>query len=224
MKKSLFSLLILVSIVASATGQRSALGISIGSGFSSTRNEYSSEAWKQGFIINLEYSWYLTRRLALRTGLAFEKKGSKFDPVWCATGEFENPYNVHFDYYYASIPVLVNLSFGQKIKYNVYAGPYFSRLLRTDLDANDEFRNDVIVEQASNHRAIDFGLSTGTSIDIPIAKNLCIPIELRYNCGLLNTSKERLHHYNVIDNKTYSEDMVVKHNALYLMIGLKANL
>lgn len=224
MKQHLYVLLFFTVCISSGIAQQSSLGISLGSGKSNTRKEVYKELSKQGFILDVSYQRNFFRHFTIKTGLSFEKKGSQQEPFWCATGEEDNPYNVHFDYYYATIPVLPGFVFGKKVKYNFYCGPYFSLLMNTHLSDNDVFRNDVIVEQASNHNPMDFGLTTGTSIEIPISKNVFIPIEIRYNRGLLNTSKERLHYNDILTNETYSEDMVVKHDAWYVMFGLKTYL
>lgn len=222
MKRYFLAILFYLLLAANAVAQQSALGISMGSGISNTYHDnFSKEAGKRAFILDLNYQLTIAQHFTIKSGLSLERKGSQHEPFWCPTGEETNPYNVHFDYSYATVPLLPGVTFGKKIRYNVYCGPYFSFLLKRKLTKNDEFRNDVIVKQASNQKNIDFGLTSGAGIEIPIFNKFFIPIEFRYNLGLMNISNERLYYHEVLLNETYSEDMVVKHTAWYVMIGLK---
>ncbi len=134
--------------------------------------------------ISFQYNW--GKRIALRTNIAYERKGGE--------GEFEFTDNygasigkgvVNLNFDYLTIPVLVRFTFGKRTKYFINGGSYFGYLINQTLvfkgaNSNGESNN------TASYNSLDAGISLGTGIQYPINEKLFLSSEIRGNIGLYN--------------------------------------
>ena len=150
---------------------------------------------------------------SLVTGIGFERKGNALK--WEETdfnGAITGTQYFYFNNDYLTIPVLVRVSFGNKIKYYFNTGFYYGYLRAANLkiDRLDKSTNaPTLINNKSTMNNNDFGFSIGGGIRIKIATKWSIPIEIRSNHGLVNTEKGP-----TIDNA------YIRTNATNLIVGL----
>lgn len=165
-----------------------------------------------GFYGGLTAQLPFTKTWSLVTGIGFERKGS-VAPIQATdfNGLIIGKSNSYFNHDYLTVPVLVRASFGNKIRYFFNAGVYYGYLLaaKFKIPANS-FQSGIFNEDIksimNNH---DLGVSIGGGIRIKIAEKWAIPIEIRSNHGLINTSKTP-----VVNNGS------IKNNATNLIVGV----
>ena len=198
-----------------AQAQRHSIGFLLGSGLTSTKQpEGLGECYIVGYYADFNYQFQLNRFFSLRTGLAYEQKGSQGGILWCPMGEDRNPYNIHFDYSYATLPILVNFHAGKHVIFNTYLGGYYSLLLKTELADYDQFRSDYLVSIADNHNNHDYGIIWGLGIEVPISDRFSIPLEYKKHLGLAN----------ICAGRTEKHVMHQIHEAFYVTLGLRFKL
>ena len=162
-----------------------------------------------GFSTGLSFEYFMSDQFSLKSGLAYEMKGAKSDIL--LTDENGNPSGTDiliFHYNYLTLPVMGSFSTKGKIKFYINAGPYFGFLINQQLKSSRE--NIDITNQS---KRLDFGLSCGFGLKIPIGKKLLLDLGLRENLGLRN-----------ISDVNYNDAARVKTNSFGLLIGLKFKL
>jgi hypothetical protein len=134
--------------------------------------------------ITFQYNW--RKRIALRTNIAYERKGGE--------GEFDFTDNygasigkgvVNLNFDYLTIPVLVRYTFGKRVKYFINGGSYFSYLIKQTLvfkGANSDGESN----NTSSYNRLDVGISLGIGLQYPINEKLILSSEIRGNMGLAN--------------------------------------
>jgi hypothetical protein len=134
--------------------------------------------------ITFQYNW--GKRIALRTNIAYERKGGE--------GEFDFTDNygasigkgvVNLNFDYLTIPVLVRYTFGKRVKYFINGGSYFSYLIKQTLvfkGANSDGESN----NTSSYNRLDVGISLGIGLQYPINEKLILSSEIRGNMGLAN--------------------------------------
>lgn len=197
-----------------ASGQHHFFGLSFGPGYTTTKQpDALPEPAKIGFYVDLNYQYRINRFFKLQSGLAYETKGSNAgNPFWCTVGEDENPYNVHFDYQYLTLPLLANLQFGRQVQFNTYLGGYLSYMIQANARADDNIRNNYILSVAENHNEYDWGMIWGIGIQVNLTEKISVPLDFKNHIGLQNVSKGVDKYGNVLSSF---------HHAYYLTVGLQ---
>ena len=160
-----------------------------------------------GFSGGLFFQYSLSKTFSLRTNISFQRKGtaSNYDAIKDNAGNFLASIPSHSNFDYLTLPILARLTIDKKIKYYINAGPYFGYLLKqTDL-----YKNPSSTIDATNlDQHLDFGISTGLGITMPIKKQYFISFEVRNDLGLFN-----------VNGVPPSDDWIIKTNSLNLLIG-----
>lgn len=158
------------------------------------------------FSAGLAFQYHFSDILSVRTGPSFERKGGTqtytvpaYGPGGLSTTE--EKMRINFDY--VIVPVLVRASFGGGVRFFVNAGPYAGYLLnQTNVDHTK--KKYVYTE---HYKKLDYGVSGGLGIAIPIGDQFDFNVEIRDNFGLANVS----------DNTFYND--VIQHNCASLLVG-----
>jgi hypothetical protein len=162
-----------------------------------------------GYSIGLSFEYFMSDQFSLKSGLAYEMKGAESDIF--LTDNYGNPSGTDiliFHYNYLTLPVMGSFSTKGKVKFYINAGPYFGFLINQKLKSSLE--NTDITNQS---KRLDFGLSCGLGLNIPIGKKLLLDLGLRENLGLKN-----------ISDLNYNYDSRIATNSFGLLIGLKYKL
>jgi hypothetical protein len=164
-----------------------------------------------GFSIGLAFQYNFPKLISIRTNIAFERKGAIAKNK--ASDEFGNPIGeitTHTNFDYLTIPLFARLTIGNKMKFFVNVGPYFSYLIKqtSKTDAINEFPKSK-TDNTSNFTRIDLGLTTGLGAGLPINDKLLITLEIRNNLGLYNISSHPV-----------ANDGTIKTNSTNLLFGI----
>lgn len=191
MKKSLLiSAFIIVSIFSTSVFAQSGrffIGANAGIGVSkvSTLLDYGI-----AYNGNVSIQYKLSDNFSLVSGIGFEQRNSK-DEIH-AIDEQYNSYNFLMRHYYnfVQVPVLFRAEIGNKTKYFINAGPYFSYITNQNtmlLDENTQIISEYSLTDGFNKFVT--GVSFGAGVNIPIADKINLSCELRENLDLSNITK-----------------------------------
>ncbi|HLO58918.1 MAG TPA: porin family protein [Bacteroidales bacterium] len=181
----------------------------------SVTNEYDA---KLDFSGGFSFEYPVTSNFYLKTALGYERKGAKttivlLDEYSMIVGH----QHVKFNFNYLVLPVLVTLYTNGKIKLYVNSGPYFGFLLNQNIyysavGEHPEFEADY----TDYTRRIDWGLSVGFGIQLPIKNNILFETGLTGDFGLTNTSKSELLYSGSIRPNSFGLQFGIKYNSFKL--------
>ena len=147
------------------------------------------------------FKYYISNKIAFRTGLGFEDKGYQFknatftdpggNPI--GTGKFQH----HLQY--ITIPVLAEFTFGKKVQPYINTGFYFGILAKAQ-DIS-KFQSDKVKSDVTQYiNRFDMGFVVGAGINVPIKEKFLFNIDIRNSIGFLRTNKNA----NIFTNKRYN--------------------
>ncbi|HRG38542.1 MAG TPA: porin family protein [Bacteroidia bacterium] len=176
-----------------------------------TGNEIAKEyqQFDVGYSAGLSFQYNFKHILALRSGVALERKGAAIRDVVFTDNNANKLYSAdfHYHYDYMVVPVLLRASFGKKVNVFINAGPYVSYLLQARGTYKDPNEGKVKSDFTNQIKKLDWGASAGLGASIPIKEKLIASIEVRNNLGLYNISD--LPVYNDGSIKTFSSNLLV---------------
>lgn len=199
--KCLFSLLLAISIHTFAFSQDSKFEIGIQGGQNLVTMRHTgytqySYTLKSAFSAGMSIQYNMNKHFSLRVEPGFEKKGydTNYDSTFVENGNITRivkglPITSNFNY--ITIPILLRASIGKKVKYFINAGPYLGILISQNIIYNhnvldyDKPKYNTI----NNYKTLDFGISTGIGMYIPMKNIFALSFEIRNNMGLTNISK-----------------------------------
>lgn len=167
------------------------------------------------FSAGLSVEYFVCKHLSIKSGLAYERKGAQtyrypmddiIDGYWPPNNMDKK---MNFDY--LTLPILGSFSTKGKIKFYMDAGIFLGFLVsQKDIIAADGSNPELINNNYAAVRKLDFGLSLGLGLRMPLTKKLLLDFGLCNNTGLINV------------NKTYlSNDAVLRTNSMGFQFGLK---
>ncbi len=139
--------------------------------------------------LNLEY--LLTPKFSIKTSLLYERKGFTGETIYFTIGmptTGTRDFTETLDY--LTLPVLLSYSTKGTVRFYINGGAYFGLLLsnNTILGAHEEYP-EKIIDTSDDTKNIDFGLSFGCGLAIPVGNHIALDFGLRDNLGLLDFSK-----------------------------------
>jgi len=188
-------------------------GISGGSGMrilsgENIDNNYTDPAI--GYNIGATFQYHFGKHISLRTDPSFEQKGNTdylilTDNVGNEIGHLKCQNNLN----YVVLPVLGQLSFGNRIVFTLHAGGFAGYLIRKNYRI-PAFQ--TYPEQTFNYtgliRKFDMGLAGGFGCQFPMKENFSIFLDARINAGLYN-----------IQTSSWPEPMYT--NSMNVILGIK---
>lgn len=167
------------------------------------------------YSIGLNTEFTISTLLSLKSGISYERKGLKKRYIMPDEDDLSvSSVNHYFNFDYLVLPVLFSFSKGEIVKVYLDLGPYFGYLLRQETISGAIYNTP---EQSSNdisiYNRMDFGLSFGTGIAIPINSKISFNAGIKADIGLIDIMKTDVDH-----------DGSVKTNSLGLQVGIKYNI
>ncbi|WP_018343803.1 porin family protein [Cytophaga aurantiaca] len=153
-------------------------------------------------IAGLFVQYNINNTFALRIDPAFERLADKTDKI-TYTNQNDNmigPGTTHFHYDYITIPVLVRASIGNKLKYFLNVGPSFSFLLNQSVIS--DWTPDRKTNRTDYYQTLNFGITGGIGVALPIKEKFSLSFEIRDNLGLTNISTSTNSNYAFRSNAT----------------------
>lgn len=196
MKNTIVFIFFLFSISAFSQQNKWNVGIVGGSGITTIR--HTNSRWYKpsptiGFYTGLSAQYNLNQHFAIHTELAFDRKGTSDKATLTdqsgnivGTGKITNQFN------YLTLPILFRASVGNKVKYFIQTGPYLSYLLNQTMkySSKEESSFNDSRNYTSQTPILDFGMSAGLGVAIPIKEKLAVSCELRGNYGFVDLNSK----------------------------------
>lgn len=162
-----------------------------------------------GFSAGGHYNILLKKHLSFKMRLAYERNGWMYRNLMYAPGTA----NTFFKLNYLNLPVLLEWSFGDKIKFYYDAGVFAGALLSNTITVkytgislpSESFSSDY-------RRTMNFGVSTGAGLQVPLTNHLKLDVSLNNNFGLSNINKG--------PNNNNTSVGTIKTNAFSMLAGL----
>ncbi|MEO6667859.1 MAG: porin family protein [Ferruginibacter sp.] len=212
--RNILCLPITFAFMFSAVGQPSisSIGIETGPSVTSVRGNEIIQRQNNsiGYAFNIFYQHHLNKIFSLHSSIGYERKGSEFSLVATDyTGMPIGKVHGYSRWNYLTMPVMIRATFGKRINYFVNAGPYIAYLLKQVYGNKAGVLPAGQTNNINNDQRIDFGISLGAGLSLPLTKNIALSFEARDNLGLYNVSKAK-----VINNGT------IKHNSINVLFGI----
>jgi hypothetical protein len=191
------------------------VGIDVSTTLTSIRGDeiYDDFQTRVGYSGGMDVEYCFNQSFSLKTGLMYELKGSSVHIAFTdENGQTLQDDIVKTNFNYLIIPVLASFNTKGTKKFYVNAGPYLGYLLNKK---KKESGYDTIPKSTTNvtetAKRIDFGLSVGVGLYIPLYPKVIMDISLKENLGLINVSEAKY------GNSDYSE----KTNSFGFYLGFK---
>lgn len=197
MKRTLLIILIL-SFKLLVFGQENKFELGIGGGpglsFMRTINNQNSNDKSSlilGYTIGIVTQYNFNSRFSICTNFSQERKGDSYETNSASVHNNQSNYEIQkrqFDYF--TMPILLRVNFGEKVKNFVNIGPFFSNLnsYSSKIVSEKDWKNDTDLVSK-----FDKGITFGMGIYIPSSNQFSFIIELRNNFGIENIK----HDYNI---------------------------
>lgn len=164
--------------------------------------------------INFQYGF--SKHFALKVGIAYERKGSDL----VVNSSFRLNYTFHFDY--ITLPLLIKARYGKKVRFIASAGPYISYLIKqtyinnnyTPITSEYPLPDKATYDNKKNY---DLGVIGCIGIEVSIAKQFSLSLEVRDHYGLVNTQLFPV--FVARDGTQYNNDRKSSNNSAILSLG-----
>ena len=182
------------------------LGIEIGpnlSTFYGESNQHYQTIPAIGSTGGLTFQVFINKLISFRTSYLFQlkiEKPKKGEIPVSGILNSSGSHNKQSNFYYLGIPILLQFNFGKKLGFFVNVGPNLSFLLKGEevIKINDNPPQKSTI----TGKKVDFGLTAGVGLLIPIKERFALTIEARNNFGLTPLDKYQA-------SKFYSFDFLI---------------
>ncbi|MDD4604436.1 MAG: porin family protein, partial [Bacteroidales bacterium] len=168
--------------------------------------------------VGVLFQYHFSKIFSIKTGCSYERKGANFKTE---SWEFNADYVYHLNYF--TVPALIQVEFGNKVRFFINTGPYFSYLLSQKYSgkaSQSGSGNRLRISSSSEHNQInyDFGINTEIGMKMTVSKKIAISVSLADHLGLCNTKKQPLFTNTFLapvysDNTTYN-------NSIFVVFGI----
>jgi hypothetical protein len=152
------------------------------------------------YTIGAMFQYNINPRYSIRTNISFDKR--RF-----YTGNYQytnediivqlDNIQTYWNRTYVTLPILGRLTFGDKVKFFVNAGPHFGLMFENEKQFDEIISGDSRPNPARNldfslnhqFKRFDMGISAGIGMSVDIGEKFVGSLEARDNTGLFNISK-----------------------------------
>lgn len=200
--KQVFATLFFLFLVSSVIGQQKkfSLGISGGPSLSDFRGsafEDISDEPALNYSIGVNFRYFITPNVSIRTGAFFERKGEtgliagirEITPTIQDTNYAE----IRSILEYFTFPLIISIYPGKQNRLYLNIGSYFSTRINEiayGIYENAVYSGNSIGLFDDNYANYDFGIIGGLGIQFPLSNQFSLSTELQYNHGLLNVAEQ----------------------------------
>lgn len=128
------------------------------------------------------------RKWAIRTNLFFESKGAEgIMPLYDRTGMPLGIFTVKSKLNYLTVPLLLDLHFGEKFRFDVNMGPFIGLLIGHKTVYKEPVTGEAIIDKGtSSFIPWDGGLVLGSGFRYGINRRITLSLDGRFNIGMTN--------------------------------------
>ena len=196
MKKAFIMLLLIFPVFTFSQTNKFIFGIEGGLNLSSLRGKqdyFLDKSPKIGFLTGVTAQYPFNKKIAFKSGIYLENKGSKGVAVRMSdlNGVVLGQAKGFNNFNYLHIPFLFKTTFGNKARFFANAGPNIGFLIKqtTRVEQTGNF-NGYKENLTEFYKKIELGISGGLGFSIPLNEKSIFSIEIRDNLGLTNVNKE----------------------------------
>lgn len=172
---------------------------------------------RPSYSAGLISEYEINSQFGIKSGISFKRKGIKSSISFIDTvGIVSGPFDVYYNSDYFIVPIVASFSTKGNGKVKAYfdGGSYIGYSLSQRITQETYNHNSEITTNYTDYiKRIDFGVSLGSGLYIPLGKSFVFDIGLNANLGLLNARK---------DDK--NSDHPLKPNSVGLLMGIKYRL
>lgn len=165
-----------------------------------------------GFSTGMTFEYIVVPHISIKSGLMYELKGMSTSIE--LTDESGSPMgNATFkaNFNYLILPALASFSTRGKLKFYINAGPFLGILIgRKNITSGGSF-SPISSDLYSETKKLDFGISIGPGIYIPLGNKLLFDLGFEENLGLLNTYKGNLNSSNKVKTNSFGFQLGLKY-------------
>ena len=208
-----FLLIALLLTVCIANAQiKGFIGFEIGPNIASIKGQNLKEEKIKpmgGIFTGITFGSHFTDQFSVKSGIYYEVKGAKISAqLEDDQGHVIPETQCKLKFQYVTIPVLFKYTVPKKSNFFINAGPYYSILIQSSLEAdNVPDYGDIKIKQTQYYKSGDFGVSFGLGFSKNFASGWSIHFEVRDNLGFTNIINEG------------SDSYLVKHNTFNFLPG-----
>lgn len=189
-------------------GVEGGMGLSIATAIDSNKNE---APYKNGLATlgGLSAEYRMSEMLSFRSGLYYESKTSKFSSSFSFFGvSFGIEGKSRFGY--LTVPLMLNFSHGEKVRFIAGAGATLSFLLsqQTEVTTTGIISSTTTSNDKDEFKPVDIGLAFNIGVGIPIGEKAEFMLLARDHIGVANMMKDA------------NSNGELKYNSLYLTLGI----
>jgi hypothetical protein len=163
------------------------------------------------FSSGLTFQYNFSKYIALRTGLAFERKSTRVGGTYSEYAGSAFNFKMRYNFDYLVLPLLLRASLGEKVKFSMGAGPFLAYLLKqkTVVTEGRSHLNGLDNENTGYYKSLDFGITLGAGVQVPMKEKIALSFEVRNNLGM-----------NDISTLPISNNGTIKTNSTQLLLGI----
>ncbi|OYT10433.1 MAG: hypothetical protein B6I18_09125 [Bacteroidetes bacterium 4572_112] len=187
MKKVILTLLLglIISLTSIAQVNKHNIGVFVGSGISST---YTFFDIGMGYDFGLSYTYRLHKNFAISTGLDYDIRSYSLSSTIETSSGVEEGFEFNNNFGFLSVPLLLNVNIGNKVKYFANAGVSLNYLLNYKQTSKIGEQTDVYYGKGYfNEFGID--LNIGIGVQFPLSDKVDLSVEARFKKGLIDIAK-----------------------------------
>ncbi len=191
-------------------------GINLGSLFGPGTDYAGLNSYKKNYfsgVVGLQFRYRISKEYALNTFVQFEQNTlylynrTLVDHSGYPYGQGDEISKLS----YLNIPITVERYFGNKLKFNLNAGLFVGVLVedifvtkvkQRFIPAGQPPTLEVFKTKTNNDNLMNFGLSIGAGVSIPVTKKINIGLNFQNNLGLINVTN--IYNYSAYNVKTNS--------------------
>ncbi len=135
--------------------------------------------------------YHFSKMFAFKTDIDFENKGWTLNSYTAdlpdINGNIQNlTTNLNQELDYFDIPAFLHIGFGNRFKFDLNLGSYFAFLMNNRTFYTDATGKeiDVVLNELSNYKSFDFGLTYGAGIDYVLSKRISVGFDVLVEQGL----------------------------------------
>lgn len=164
------------------------------------------------------FQYHFSKVFSIKTGCSYERKGANFK---IESWEFNTDYVYHLNY--LTVPALIQAEFGEKVRFYLNSGPYFSYLISQQYSGENYpsgAENSLMISANSEHDQVkyDFGINAEIGLKITISKEINISAGITDHLGLCNTKKQPL--FTTTDLAPVNSDNTTYTNSVLVVFGI----
>ena len=212
MKKAILTLILglIISLTSIAQVNKHNVGVFMGGGLSNSANSIYS--YGLGYNFGVTYNYRINNKFAIITGLDYDSRNSYYKNTITDTLGVSTNIDLKHKLDFISVPLILNTSFGNKVKYFINTGLSFTNLINYK-QTSDIGGKTIVSNDKSYFNKFGIDLNIGIGVQFPLSDKVDLSVEARFKKGLIDIAKTPVE----------GSEKVTTSNALLLM-GLHCRL